>query len=108
MRSPAYSAARTVPGTSSGNPARGRCEIDWLQPQRPRVLHVSSLGKHLKDRGPEPIPRRRTPLGHLGVTSSTIQQIVFPANLAKAYLPPVGTEDGRTGPRRGRDVLPIV
>src|SRR5215204_1244040 len=29
-------------------------------------------------------------------------------NLAKAYLPPVGTEDGRTGPRRGRDVLPIV
>jgi hypothetical protein len=30
------------------------------------------------------------------------------ANLAKAYLPPVGTEDGRTGPRRGRDVLPIV
>jgi|SoiMethySBSTD1v2_1073268.scaffolds.fasta_scaffold126482_2 hypothetical protein len=31
-----------------------------------------------------------------------------PANLAKAYLPPVGTENGRTGPGRGRDVLQIV
>jgi len=29
-------------------------------------------------------------------------------NLAKAYLPPVGTEDGRTGPGRGRDVWQIV
>src|SRR5215211_2810252 len=33
---------------------------------------------------------------------------VWGPNLAKAYLPPVGTEDGRTSPRRGRDVLPIV
>jgi hypothetical protein len=31
-----------------------------------------------------------------------------PPNLAKAYLPPVGTEDGRTGPGRGRDVWQIV